>query len=303
MRVSVRRDGVARSVLAGTCGLLLTLVAGCGGTRVETGAAVGSDSTSSSQPVPARPLRSTSPATDFMSPGLGRKSYVFAVEQAVAVCLRAKGWAMEDPVPDERLAEPTNPADLLEWRKKYGYGQLNVDPAYLTPSPMRAVDDRNRAMEESWSSEQRNQYAIDLGVGVDNESGKPPSGCRGEAEQKYRPRFPAFNQAIAQGVRDQQDATRAHPDYLNATSRWSACMSTKGYSFHEPRDAPAEFAAAFEQSNPTEELKAEERAVGLADAECSMDTVWPVRARLEADAVQKFVTKYGREATCGPNCD
>jgi hypothetical protein len=247
-------------------------------------------------------VTSVSPIVDFMSAGKGERSLAFRVDHAVADCMHEKGWEWQAHPAVDVAEEPTEPVALGEWRRTYGYGQLSRPPS-VTVSDGREVDDRNVAYRSTLSADDRRRFDADLGVGLDNESGLPPSGCRGDAEKRYRDRYPVANERIVKelGV-DGYNSTRAHPDYLEAQSRWSACMARAGYAINRPKDAPAEFARAAVAGNVTEELKARERAVATADTTCSRDTVWPVQARLEAELVRRTIDRYGREATCGPDC-
>jgi hypothetical protein len=290
--------------------LAASVMVSCAGGEATSSAGPTSGTTDTHQPTLApgdlvarlADAGSFSPVAEMMGDGVGESSSVFVEHQGVAECLRAKGWAWEGPVVDTRPRQPRQPAALVEWARQYGYGLLNADPGRTTGSPLRSINERNQSMKESLPPEKRKRLDADVGVGLDNETGLPPSGCNGQVEEQVRKRYPGRNPAIVREVSALSREIPARAEYLEAQQRWAACMAPRGYTFASSVEARREFNDAFAGPAPSEELQAKEREVATADAECSIDTIWPVQVRLETEVVQKVIAKYGTEATCGSKC-
>ncbi|MGH2718164.1 MAG: hypothetical protein ACRDJU_06265 [Actinomycetota bacterium] len=232
---------------------------------------------------------------------------------------------------------PTSPVALEQYRETYGYGYLVPTPdSTLSPSATdvqsgQAADDANGAYEASLSSADRARYVRDLGSlpagdpasrlhqefnnavsSAHHATPSPPgpaagSGCLGTADAAEQAIYPPVPQAAANELQAAFGTIAKDPAMVAGQAGWSACMAGKGFRFSKESQAESSISAYFgdEMTNggsPPPGLpgkQALELRTATADAQCSMETVWPVQSRLGFAAVQKVIRQFGASKLCG----
>jgi|GEM_PF-5082332 hypothetical protein len=278
-----------RSLVRALALLVALICVACGGATGQRSA------------VHARLLDSVSPIDDFLLGGAGEVGLQQATETATHDCMKKKGWdyITASTVPQSDAQEPRAPQALLAWRRKYGYGLLNIPPS--SGGARKTVDGQEQYVA-ALSPTARAKYVADLGGTRDIPGGESIStGCRGQAEVSAHKSFPAFNEAIGAELQRDSDAMQVNPQYQAATRAWSSCMAKSGFAYQDLLDGRRAVTARLDDP-PSEALDAFERKVGGTDAECLLQTVWPVQARLERAIVQGIVDKYPTAMTCRAAC-
>lgn len=246
-------------------------------------------------------MRSVNPLSDFVTRGTGNESYEVALQRRIGSCMTAHGWQYPLAGYDPQQGETTDPNQLLQFRKSYGYGLLTPAQGDTT------LPQQHGAMIQALSPPERERFNNDLGRSAYDEGGAPVregSGCTGDAESALHSHFPLNNPDLLAALNGQSQSVTKDPLYTTALDMWRTCMSGAGYQYETEYDGRREVSAIYSSSggSPTEEERATERAIGTADATCASQTLWPARSQLENTIISQLVEEYGVEPTCGADC-
>lgn len=288
----------------------LTLTVGACGTQVADGIDTSDSGGLAAGRGPAAALASVSPMADFIARGTSLGvDFQTDVLRRTDVCMEALGWQYDSSASMAgAVSEPTNPAQLLEYREHYGYGLLNpaIDAEVQANKAARSEAQAEAdAYVSSLDATARARFQDDLGRSGLTEGGElsaKGSGCTGDAEQATFGHYPQNHPEIVKRVGELSQAVTQEPTYEVALQSWKACMSDAGYSVEYETEGRSLVSRLYGQPTHTDEDRATERAIGFADASCAADTLWPARAQLEARAVETIVKEFEVSETCGEHC-
>ncbi|HHC08124.1 MAG TPA: hypothetical protein ENK55_05360 [Actinobacteria bacterium] len=227
-----------------------------------------------------------SPILDFLGgPWTGPNAQLAARERIVSDCMGARGWTYipDFPGPD---SEPTTIAALGAFRAEYGYGLSTRPPE---PGSSRSLVAEQERYLSSLTNDELRAYREDLDGGVGEDAPPRPGSCRELAARATA--APIDDPALLQALATERAEVFADPRYLEAERAWASCMADRGYDFERPADAPeAVEARSLADSDPS--VTAFELAVALADYECSIEHLFPIRLELEREVVRRLTERF-----------
>lgn len=277
-------------LVAGATGVLG--LAGCSqGSVVETGSAATAETTMASGDEIALPLTSVSPLDEFMGSGTGPRSaarYNEIFQGRISACAGAQGFTYAAVAAETSSAQSFTPTARIEDAKVSGYGLLHAgsgDPSGVQAAQFRA----NQKVASELSDTDLERYK-----GV-------VSACHKAAAAELDKFFPVMNRELNAATFEAKKGIESSPEYETAVEQWSACMATKSQPYSSPGAARGSFNEAVEKWTNVPQEAERELVVATADAECSLDTIWPVVQKLEQGVVDDLVREYG-DAACGAPC-
>lgn len=261
-----------------------------------------SDAATGAASAPPETLKSISPLLAFAKGGDDPgKSYDAVKEKAVEACMKAKGWSYEPVIFDGAAAqESTDPAAMLAFRQQFGYGLLNH--AGVDQKASGAVKFL-RSYFEKLPAEQQVRFARDLGATGDEEGSAQPSGCRGQVAEALEEQFPLRDPAVLHDLSQGQLALERTEDFVAAAQLWVACMTERGFEYADIHGGHREVSDLYLKGSPSDADRARERAVGAADAQCALTTIWPVQSRLEKELLEEVLARHAHKASAAKGAD
>ncbi len=162
-------------------------------------------------------------------------AYTLAYFTVVGSCMRSNGFAYVDELP-KPLPQPI--VDSRANREKRGFGWL---------PPVGGLDEFEGAAPES-----PNQLLFaELAPAEQEASAAQFQTCSQQAEDQTdhtRPGAVTSN-SVREALRDAEEWGRAQPEYLEASTKWAACMRDAGYEFDSSIAATESIISAAEGSD------------------------------------------------------
>jgi hypothetical protein len=229
----------SRRVLAVVC--LVAVLASCSGSK-------GSNSSTATE---------TSPLEDLFGGGDEFKARQRKVEEAIATCMRDKGWKYVPVDFDQAFGQTGDNTDLndpAKFRDKYGYG-ISTSPEFGGGGT--EFKDPNSDYVQGLSETEQQQYYKDLdgdffvgedsgGVATTVAPAAPttPSGCRSDAEKSAGASVfddPKFGEVFGR----LSEQFESDPRFVEAETKWSECMKDAGYSYTKVDEAVTDIQEQF----------------------------------------------------------